>query len=509
MSSSQIQRAQEKVRKQKVDRYKEYITNMEEDYALFYKNQLEREKISEMEYAVSLKERSLRYEKYSKDVLKISYMTNAEKLALSREYQQKSEAALTDHIKLVKELGREEIEERKKAEREKLEDAMENSTDYVSDRNYYSNWQDFGDNPLQAFSRVDKRLSEAVLAGTMSYEEYYDKLSSFGSAMYEDRINNSNRWLSHEREMNRISSEDYIAGLYRMREYTEEYYSAGIISHRQYIDGMQSLEERIFNERKAQHQEILRQAEAEKDAVDETAQAKIDALEKQYKAAIADMDEDNRDEELSYLKAQERIYANAATKEGKDRLSEIREDIEKIKEEERRIALKENLDASKERVLSAAERKKASIDREASRAAYDLGLYYDEDTGYRMISNANSALSSVLSEQESFSQKSYAQIDSFNSELNAKMTESFKTVATGILTNFQSFAQGLEAIKNQIFSDVAAVNSLDFSAFGTSGKAIRTSITYNDYGDKNISGTAGSFSIADTLSSLIAKGGRI
>ena len=235
---SKVERAIEKARKKQVEEYKKSIANMEEDSKLFYENELKRAKISAEDYAAVLKERSQRYAQHAQDVLSVSYMTEEERYALSREYMQKSEDALTEHIERVKKL-----------EREKLNSAMENSVDYVSDRNYYSSWAEVGDNPASAFARVDKRLSEAVLKGDITYEEYYDRLSGFGSAMYNDRIANSNRWLEHERQMNRISSEDYIAGLYRMRTYTQEFYSAGIISHREFIDGMQSLDERIFNER--------------------------------------------------------------------------------------------------------------------------------------------------------------------------------------------------------------------------------------------------------------------
>lgn len=541
MSIAVYLKNKEKERSDKVKNYKKTISEYEEDWELFYKHKMEREEISEEQYALSLKERHERYAQYAKDVLEVHYMTEEEKAEISREYMQESEQSLTDYVKRMRSIEQKaekerlaaekeqqkaekeriklEAEAQKQAEKEQqlkkemardeLDSKMEVSREYVADRDYYSNWEKMNDDPISAFKRVDTRLSQAVFSGTISYEEYRNQLAEFGTFMYEDRISNSNRWLAHEREMNRISSEDYIAGLDRMKTYTQEYYSAGIISHRQYLDGMRSLEERVFSEKVAQHKEILRQADEEKRAIDKTAQAKIKALEKRYSAQLAEMDEDEREDELAYLKAQEKIYANAQTKEGKDRLAQIREDIEDIKDEERRIALKENLEAEKENILSAAEKKKESIDINASRAAIGLGLYYDEDTGYRMISSANSALSGVLTEQTSFSEKSYAQMDSYNTQMSQMMNTSMQTVASGILENFQSFASGISAIKNQIFSDVESVNSLDFSRFGVSGGRGSTTVTYNDYGDKNISGSGYAASVFDNIKSLIAKGGRL
>lgn len=510
MTPLQMARATEKARKQKVDSYKKAIDEMEEDSALFYKNQLKRDQLSSAEFAQSLKEQSQRYAKYSQDVLSVSYMTEEEKHDISREYLIKSEKALTEHYEWVKKAEKELTafqEEQKKERLATLDNSMELSEKYLSDRNYYSDWKN--DDPISAFGRVDTRLSQSVYNGDISHEEYYERLKNFGSQMYNDRIANSNRWLAHQREIDNISAEEYIAGLERMQNYTSEYFSSGIISHREYIDNMQSLEERIFQEKKAMHKEILSQAEEEKAAADKTAKAKIQLLRDEYNAQIAAIDKAQQAEELSRLKGQERIYANAQTKEGKERLSSIREQIESIELSQRKAALKANLEEETENILALTERKKNRIDERAYSAALDLGLYYDEESGYEMVSGIKGVFSSVLAEQSGFSKQSVTEIEQYNAELNKKMTDSTQTLANGILTGFSAFAAGVNAIKNQIFSDVEAVNSLDFSRFGASGKAVKTKIVYNDYGDKNISGSASSENLFKTLGSLIAKGGKL
>lgn len=497
-TENKLAQAAERARKEKVDAYKKAIDTMEEDQRLFYENSLKREQISQAEFADSLKKRSERYSDYANQVLQVTYMTEQEKSDISREYLIQSEKALTQYYELSKKLRREDAE-----------DALKNSGAYVSDRNYYDNWQDFGDDPTSAFKRVDANLSKEVSEGTLSYDEYYKKLSQFGSQMYQDRIDNSNRWLSHESEMNRLTTEEYIAGLERMKAYTQSYYSSGIISHREYTDSMQSLEERIFEKKKQQHKEILKQAEEEKAAIDSAAQAKIDALEKQYNATIADMDEEDRAEELSNLKAQERIYKNAQTKEGKQTLTSIRERINEINDEERRAELKEDLARSKESILRKAERQKRSVDKTAASKALDFGLYYDEEGNYKMLSDVKTTFNSVLAEQSEFSIKSKNEIALYNTEVNTLMTQATQTLANNILTSFSAFAAGVSAIKKQIFSDVAAVNSLDFSRFGTSKSPIKTSITYNDYGDKNISSINQASDYFSSIGNLIAKGGRV
>ena len=121
-----------------------------------------------------------------------------------------------------------------------------------------------------------------------------------------------------------------------------------------------------------------------------------------------------------------------------------------------------------------------------------------------MIRHVTSALSDVLTEQKSFSQKSYAEIGTFNTGITNLMSDTFGVFSNGILANFQSFADGVAAVKEQIFADVASVNSLNFSRFGSSGS--KTTITYNDYGDKNISSSKSGTKVLDTFKNLIAKG---
>lgn len=508
MTPLQAERAAEKARKEKVNGYKKAIDEMEEESSLFYENRLRREEISAADYAAALKEKSRRYAEYSSDVLNVTYMTEAEKHDISREYILKSEKALTEHYEWIKKAEKELADCQNEQKRERLaslDSSMKISEKYLSDKNHFSDWED--DDPVSAFGRVDARLSQSVYSGDITREEYYDRLTAFGSQMYNDRIENSDRWLERQRELNAISAEEYLAGLERMQKYTEEYFSSGIISYREYIDGMQALEVRIFNEKTKMHKEILAQAEEEKAAADEAANAKIQLLKDEYNAKISSLEKSERAEELSYLKGQERIYENAQTKAGKSKLSSIREQIESIETAQRKIELKEQLDAETEHILELNVQKKNHIDRSAAEKALDLGLYYDEKSGYRLLSDIKGTFGSVLSEQESFTQKSATEMEQFSSSLNEQMVGSTQALSKNLLTSFSAFAEGINAIKNQIFSDVNAVNSLDFSRFGVSRGTGKTKIVYNDYGDKNISGSASYDGFFKTLGGLIAKGG--
>lgn len=506
---SKMERAIEKARKARVDAYKKAIKNMEEEDKLFYENQLKRQNISDEEFAKACKTRSERYANHSKEVLNVAYMTEEEKLSLSREYMLKSEEALTEHYVRMAKIDEKRKEEILKARREQSEASMDASYSYVSGRNYSDDWVKAGDDPIDAFNRVRARLQGELSQGIITEDEYSGTLKAFGSEMYSDRIANSDRWLRHETEMNRLSTEEYIAGLYRMQSYTQAYYDAGIISTREYYDGMQSLEERLFDKKKELHQRVLSQAEEEKKAVDKTANAKIDSLEREYRAKLALIDEENTEEELDALKAQEKIYASAETKEGKEKLADIRKDIDRIEDDMKRAELEAEFESEKEDILYLAEKKKNRIDKRAKEKATDFGLYYDEDAGYQAIADARGTFTALLAEQEAYSTQSKTDLEEYGKGINTLFLGSTATLAEGILNSFTAFAMGVEAIKNRIFSDVEAVNSLDFSRFGVSSSPIKGNITYNDYGDKNITGVSGVNDYFSGVGNLMARGGRI
>lgn len=506
---NQIERAMEKARKARVDAYKKSIKNMEEEDKLFYEHQLKRQQISEEEFAEACRARSERYASHSKEVLNVAYMTEEEKLALSREYMLKSEEALTEHYVRMAKLDEKRKEDILKARREQSEASMDASYGYIESRDYSDDWADVGDNPVDAFNRVKGRLQGELSGGVIDEAEYSARLKEFGSKMYSDRIANSDRWLRHESEMNRLSTEEYIEGLYRMQTYTKAYYDAGIISTREYYDGMQSLEERLFDKKKELHQRVLEQAEEEKEAVERAANAKIDILEAEYRAKLSLIDKENTAEDLAELKAQEKVYSQAETKEGKEKLADIREQIDRINDDKRRAKLKADFEEEKADILYLADRKKDRIDKDANQRAMDFGLFYDGDSGYKMIADARSTFTTLLDEQKTYTDQSKTAIDEYGKDINALFMGSTNALAEGILTSFSAFSMGVEAIKNRIFSDVEAVNSLDFSRFGVNSSPIRGNITYNDYGDKNISGISGVNDYFSGIGNLLAKGGRL
>ncbi len=130
------------------------------------------------------------------------------------------------------------------------------SETYVADRAYLNDFESFGDTAIAAFDRVRQRNSEDLHSGLITWEEYTKTMSGIGSKMYDERLNQSKRWLKQESKYNNLSTEDYIAGLERMKDYTNEYYANGMISYRQYSDNMRDLSNAVADKEKERHKEI-------------------------------------------------------------------------------------------------------------------------------------------------------------------------------------------------------------------------------------------------------------
>ena len=115
---------------------------------------------------------------------------------------------------------------------------------WVSDRSALNDWDEYGDSAVDAFERIRERNFAEVEAQRMTWSEFTDTMSDMGQTMYDARFRQSEKWLAHEEKYNGMSTDDYLAGIDRMRAYTEEYYQKGIISHREYVEKKIELDEK-------------------------------------------------------------------------------------------------------------------------------------------------------------------------------------------------------------------------------------------------------------------------
>lgn len=126
------------------------------------------------------------------------------------------------------------------------------SKSYIEERAALNDWDDNGDNPIDAFTRIRDRNMAEVEAGRMTWEEYTTEMSSIGSTLYDNMTEYSRDWLEHQEKYNGMSAADYIAGIGRIQTYTEQMYAQGIISHKEYVEAKNKLNDEYLDKRKEQ-----------------------------------------------------------------------------------------------------------------------------------------------------------------------------------------------------------------------------------------------------------------
>lgn len=126
------------------------------------------------------------------------------------------------------------------------------SKSYIEERAALNDWDDNGDDPIDAFTRIRDRNMAEVEAGRMTWEDYTTEMSSIGSTLYDNMTEYSRDWLEHQEKYNGMSAADYIAGIGRIQTYTEQMYAQGIISHKEYVEAKNKLNEEYLDKRKEQ-----------------------------------------------------------------------------------------------------------------------------------------------------------------------------------------------------------------------------------------------------------------
>ena len=121
------------------------------------------------------------------------------------------------------------------------------SEEYVKLHSALNDWNEIADGPVEAYNRVKERMAQNVADNLYTEAEAAEYLKSFGSDMYDERLKNSENWLNTERSYNAMCEDDYIAGLNRMKAYTEDYYRSGIIDYQKYSEQLLGINQKIMD----------------------------------------------------------------------------------------------------------------------------------------------------------------------------------------------------------------------------------------------------------------------
>lgn len=215
----------------------------------------------------------------------------------------------------------------KQALRADLETKNQESLSYIEERTYFNDWQNVGDSPEDAFNRIKERNLAALQAERITEEEYNKNISEAGKKLYEGRLADSQAWLEHEKKYSNMSTEDYIAGLERVKQYTDEYLQLGMLSYRDYAEYIQDINDKIFD--------------SNTDLIDEMLKSGSEAYE-ELRKAFSDMENqmqdtwshDDRIKDINRTFAEMEEFKGAVTSTGQEHYEQLREELLSLQREE-------------------------------------------------------------------------------------------------------------------------------------------------------------------------------
>lgn len=228
-----------------------------------------------------------------------------------------------EYVEAKNKLNEEYLDKRK----EQIEQEYNISKDYISEHTYFNDWQDNGDNPLDAYNRVMDRHREELANGELTQDEFDKYQSELGSDMYSERVEQSKNWLEEQRKYYGMTDEEYIAGLKRIQQYTQEYYDLGLISRKEYNENMTELNHDMFDQAGESFDDMLQQQQDYINKLRDEFSAQEQALQDSWTV------EDHK-ADMSETQAQLDIYANAVTDRGQQKYKELQEQMKQLQRDE-------------------------------------------------------------------------------------------------------------------------------------------------------------------------------
>lgn len=228
-----------------------------------------------------------------------------------------------EYVEAKNKLNEEYLDKRK----EQIEQEYNISKDYISEHTYFNDWQDNGDNPLDAYNRVMDRHREELANGELTQDEFDKYQSELGSDMYSERVEQSKNWLEEQRKYYGMTDEEYIAGLKRIQQYTQEYYDLGLISRKEYNENMTELNHDMFDQAGESLDDMLQQQQDYINKLRDEFSAQEQALQDSWTV-------EDRKADMSETQAQLDIYANAVTDRGQQKYKELQEQMKQLQRDE-------------------------------------------------------------------------------------------------------------------------------------------------------------------------------
>lgn len=266
----------------------------------------------------------LRHEEKYNGMAAADYLAGIDRMkAYTKEYYEQGIINHKEYTEAMADLDEKYIDKRK----EQLEELYDLSTDYISEHTYFNDWQDYGDDPLDAYNRVMDRNREALANGELTQKEFDAYGQKLGSSMYSERKEQSLNWLEEQRKYFGMTDEEYVQGLERIKAYTQEYYQQGLIGRREYNEAMTELNHSAWDEASDAYDDMLKEQQDYINKMQEEFQKQEQALRDSWEV-------EDRRVDMADVQNQLDIYKNAVTDTGRKKYTELEKEMQQLQRDE-------------------------------------------------------------------------------------------------------------------------------------------------------------------------------
>lgn len=374
-----------------IERLDERYVNRQQGYGIFTDNDV----------LYALGERAKRYRQYAEEVLAIDYMTEEEKLQLYQEYTEKAEDLELQYFQDAQKRDEDFIQEqydKRLAESEnwidyqKLLNAMSVDDEIAAGRRIieaadamYEEIEkdmrlsaDFRETMLDKINSVIEEYNEKEI--TLNQEKWDTIISDMQDAtnkiidLYDKLDQASTNWISEQKGRDMLSLGEEIEAYDRILERWDEKVAEGSKKYKEAIAEMEQQRQELmasgnYTESSPEIKELDKMIEEEKEKlqdflddanwqygelqntrynlykdflqeqVQDFIQAERDKVNAHYNALKEMEDQEDRDKKRRELEEQIKQYEGAVTKEGKEKLKDLLDQLEALDKEEKQILL--------------------------------------------------------------------------------------------------------------------------------------------------------------------------
>ena len=206
---------------------------------------------------------------------------------------------------------------------------------WLSDRNMYNDWEEFGDSKNDFYARAIERVSQFYKEGKIDWQTMMDDTKEYADALYKSRANGDevySKWLSNAENWKQLRDtyddwEEYgdsaVSYYQRCIDRISQMYQQGHITWQKYMDETMNYEMDLYLAFEDKYDDIL------SSQYSYISQKKKEFADEEQKLRDS-WEESNRNADMNKVNKLIAIYKNSVTERGMDKYSDLLEEKERL-----------------------------------------------------------------------------------------------------------------------------------------------------------------------------------